>query len=95
MHDVKPFQDVALRNYKTMIQIGIAPEMARMVLPMSTYTEWYWTGSLLAFSRVCELRLMPDAQKETREIARLISDRCEQLFPVCWKYLLTERVIVE
>ena len=86
-HDVKPFQDVALRNYKTMIQMGIAPEMARMVLPLSTYTEWYWTGSLYAFSRVCALRLQPDTQKETRDIAEIISSECAKLFPVCWRYL--------
>ena len=86
-HDVKPFQDVALRNYKTMIQMGIAPEMARMVLPLSTYTEWYWTGSLYAFSRVCALRLQPDTQKETRDIAEIIASECAKLFPVCWRYL--------
>ena len=87
-HDVKPFQDVALRNYKTMIQLGIAPEMARMVLPMSTYTEWYWTGSVYAFSRVCKLRLQPDAQKETQELVKMICATIEPLFPESWGQLL-------
>ena len=83
-HDVKPFQDVALRNYKTMLQIGIAPEQARMVLPQSTYTEWYWTGNLYSFSRVCKLRLQPDAQKETRDTVQGIADICYRLFPISW-----------
>ena len=54
--------------YRDMLDVGVAPEQARMVLPQNTYTEWYWTGSLYAFSRVCNLRCQPDAQKETRDI---------------------------
>jgi len=78
----------ALDIYAKLIQEGVAPEQARMVLPLSTYTEWYWTGSLMAFSRVCNLRLTDDAQEETREIARQISDECTILFPISWKYLV-------
>ena len=59
-----------------------------MVLPLSTYTEWYWTGSLAAFARVCNLRLTPDAQEETQEIARQISEYCARMFPISWKYLV-------
>ena len=73
--------------YRDMLDVGVAPEQARMVLPQNTYTEWYWTGSLYAFSRVCKLRVQEDAQKETQDVAQLIADRCEQLFPVCWKEL--------
>jgi len=61
------------------------------VLPQSTYTEWYWTGSLYAFSRVCTLRIQKDAQKETRTVAEELSTRCEQLFPVSWEMIQTER----
>jgi thymidylate synthase ThyX len=42
--------------------------MARMVLPQNMMTEWYWTGSLMAFARVCNLRNKPDSQEETRMI---------------------------
>ena len=79
--------DLAVETYQQMLDVGVAPEQARMVLPQNTYTEWYWTGSLYAFSRVCKLRVQEDAQKETQDVAQLIADRCEQLFPVCWKEL--------
>ena len=78
----------ALDLYKKLIDEGVAPEQARMVLPLSTYTEWYWTGSLMAFARVCNLRMSDDAQEETQEIARQISEHCAILFPISWKYLV-------
>ena len=78
----------AIDLYKKLIDAGVAPEQARMVLPLSTYTEWYWTGSLAAFARVCKLRLSSDAQEETQEIARQISEHCAILFPISWKYLV-------
>lgn len=80
-------EGTALESYKKLLEAGVAPEMARMVLPQSTYTEWYWTGSVAAFSRVCGLRLKPDTQQETRIIAQGISDIIEPLFPVSWKAL--------
>ena len=74
--------------YKELLEQGVAPEQARLVLPQAMYTEWYWTGSLAAFARVCTLRLSSDAQEETREIARQIGDFCAKLFPISWKYLV-------
>ena len=61
--------------------------MARMVLPQSMMTEWYWTGTLYAFSRVCELRCAKDTQEETRKIADKIDEICDEEFPYSWKYL--------
>lgn len=80
--------DGCLRVYQSMIKSGVSPEQARMVLPQSMYTQWYWTGSLMAFSRVCNLRLDPHAQKETQQVAQLISDIIQPLFPVSWKELI-------
>ena len=77
--------------YKELLEQGVAPEQARMILPLSMYTEWYWTGSLSAFARVCNLRMEPDAQEETQEIARQIDEICAKLFPVSWKYLVQYR----
>jgi len=73
--------------YKELLEQGVAPEQARMILPLSMYTEWYWTGSLAAFARICNLRMEPDAQEETQEIARQISVECATKFPISWKYL--------
>ena len=74
--------------YTHLLELGVAPEQARMVLPQSMYTEWYWTGSLYAFSRICNLRLSGDAQLETREIAQQISEQTNKKFPISWKYLM-------
>jgi len=76
--------------YDAMIENGIAPEQARMVLPQSMYTEWYWTGSLAAYARMCGLRLDPHAQAETREIAQMCADIIQPLFPVSWEALMKE-----
>ncbi len=76
-----------LNTYEIMIDSGVCPEQARAILPQSTYTEWYWTGSLYAFSRVCKLRLAKDAQAETRQVADQISERCKINFPISWKHL--------
>ena len=67
--------------YNTMISAGVAPEQARLVLPMATVTEWIWTGSLMAFIRVCKERLAPDAQAETRDVAKEIHTCLKQNFP--------------
>jgi thymidylate synthase (FAD) len=76
-----------LSTYDIMIDAGVCPEQARAVLPQSAYTEWYWTGSLYAFSRVCKLRRAKDAQAETRQVADQISERCKINFPISWRHL--------
>ena len=75
------------KTYGILLEMGVAPEQARMVLPQSMMTEWYWTGSLAAWSRVCRLRISDDAQAETERIAQDISREMRQLFPVSWAAL--------
>ena len=70
--------------YSKLLDKGIAPEQARMVLPQSTMTEWYWSGSLYAFAKMCGLRLKPDTQYETRLVAEQIGDKMIELFPESW-----------
>ena len=77
-------ETVALKNYNRMLEAGVAPEQARMILPQSMMTEWYWSGTLYAFARICNLRCAEDAQYETRIVANLINDECERLFPISW-----------
>lgn len=79
----------AVETYYYLLKIGVCPEQARMVLPQSMYTEWYWTGSLAAYARVCKLRLDPHSQKETQEIAKMIDKEMEKLYPVSWKELMS------
>ena len=78
---------IALETYEHMLSRGVCPEQARMVLPQSMMTEWIWSGSLMAFARVCKQRLDPHAQIETREVAEQISTLLEENFPCSWKSL--------
>ena len=74
--------------YDQMVYDGCAPEQARMVLPQSTMTEWYWSGSLDAFAAMCKLRCASDTQYESRLVAYQISDSMKELFPVSWEALM-------
>jgi len=72
----------SLTLYHDMINAGVCPEQARMVLPQSTMTEWYWSGSLDAFMDMCNLRCKLDTQYETRLVAEYIQSEMIKLFPV-------------
>ena len=86
-HNLETTMESCLILYNTMIQKGVAPEQARMVLPQSMMTEWYWSGTVYAFARVCNLRCKPDTQKETQDVANVIDKLADEAFPYCWKYL--------
>jgi thymidylate synthase (FAD) len=81
------FYRSALYEYQTLLEAGVAPEQSRMVLPQSTMTEWWWSGSLDAFADMCNLRCKPDTQIETRIVANQISNHMRELFPVSWRAL--------
>jgi len=86
---VKEVADKALGDYKKMLVQGICPEQARMVLPQSTMTEWYWSGSLDAFIDMCNLRCKEDTQLETRLVADCIRSEMIKLFPVSVEALVS------
>lgn len=79
--------DNMVRRYVMGIRDGLCPEQARMFLPLNTYTEWVWTGSLYAWARVYNQRTDPTAQQETRQLVLTLDDICGQLYPVSWKAL--------
>ena len=79
-----------LKAYNDLLEHGVAPEQARMVLPQSTMTEWYWSGSLDAFADMCNLRCKSDTQYETRLVAWHINRHMDRLFPVSWAALRDE-----
>ena len=85
--NVDHFHDIALKVYTQMIDEGVAPEQARMVLPQSMMTEWYWSGSLDAFADMCALRCKPDTQYESQLVANQIDDMMSDKFPVSWEAL--------
>ena len=85
--NVEYHNNVMLQLYKQQLDEGVSPEQARMVLPQSMMTEWYWSGSLFAFAKMCGLRLKEDTQAETRIVAEKIEDCLKDIFPVSWEAL--------
>ena len=86
-HNLDTTMKSCLVLYNALLQKGVAPEQARMVLPQSMMTEWYWSGTVYAFARVCNLRCKPDTQKETQDVANVIDKLADEAFPYCWMYL--------
>jgi len=82
---------VALDCYMDMIAGGVAPEMARTVLPLSMHTEWIWTGSLLFWSRIVKQRIDNHAQQESQEVAAMIRDAVAPIAPVSWQALMSTK----
>lgn len=78
----------SIASYNKLLGVGVAPEQARMVLPLNTMTEWIWSGSLMAFARVCNQRLDSHAQHETQEIAHMIYNLVPKEFEHSWKALV-------
>ena len=86
-YNMETTMESCLILYNSLLQKGVAPEQARMVLPQSMMTEWYWSGTLYAFARVCNLRCKPDTQLETQEVANEIDRLTNEAFPRSWKHL--------
>lgn len=70
IHKMKDVVLYAKNTYKELIDQGISKELARTILPLSLNTTFIWTGSMLSFLHLFELRLKPDAQVETRNVVR-------------------------
>ena len=87
-YSAAPLYAYAYQCYSNMLDDGICPEQARMVLPQSMYTEWYWTGSLAAWARVCQQRLDRHTQRETQDVAKMLDKEMEKLYPISWKALM-------
>ena len=91
LDEVYECDEYVLSTYRKLIVAGVAPEQARMVLPQSMMTEWYWSGSLDAFADMCNLRCAGDTQLETRLVANQICNSMKELFPVSWFALRLEK----
>ena len=84
---IEYYHEKAWQAYDQLLNEGVAPEQARMILPQSMMTEWYWSGTLYAFAKMCGLRLKEDTQAETRIVAEKIEDVMMKLYPVSWEAL--------
>jgi thymidylate synthase (FAD) len=80
--------DFARKSYEDLLAMGIAPELARIILPQSAMTQWIETASLMAYARICKLRLDSHAQVEIQELAQQVTGIIQPLFPVSWAALM-------
>lgn len=81
-------EKTSLQNYKDLISANVCPEQARMVLPQSLMTEWTWSGTIGAFAKMCRERLHPDAQYESRLVAKQVYEYLKAYYPVSSKALV-------
>jgi len=72
----------AQRSYTELRSLGVAKEQARCVMPVSQYSEVYWTASLQAVLHFLSLRLDSHAQWEIREYAKAVRELILAIFPV-------------
>ena len=90
--DVDFVNHTAITAYNDLLADGVAPEQARMLLPQSLMTEWWWSGSLDAFADMCKLRLASDTQAETRLVAETIDNSMSVLYTYSWNALMDREV---
>jgi thymidylate synthase (FAD) len=82
--------DVCLNTYNKLLEMKVAPEIARSILPQGMYTEFIETGSLAAYVRLCNLRMDSHAQREIQEYAKAVCDLIEPSFPHSWKAMMNK-----
>ena len=78
------FNDVMqniLKSYDQLLDLGVAKEQARMILPLNQYTEVYWTASFQAIMNFIDLRDEDTAQWEIREYAKAMKEMMMEIYP--------------
>lgn len=78
------FMELSIEQYELLLGAGVCEEQARFVLPQGCLVNWYWTGSLYAFARFFNLRADTHSQLEIQELARMVGEVIEPLFPMSW-----------
>ena len=71
--------------YESLLGYGLSKELARMVLPLNTYTAWYWQANLHNILHLLTLRLNPHAQYECRVYAEAMHELLKPVFPAVIK----------
>jgi thymidylate synthase (FAD) len=70
-----------LSSYKKLLDVGVAKEQARMILPLNQYTEVYWTASFQAIMNFIVLRDESTAQWEIQQYAKVIKELMFDIYP--------------
>ena len=93
VYSIEKAANEALKLYNDLLASGVSREQARMVLPQSTYTEYWATANLLNIIKFLRLRLASDAQWEIRMMAQAMAEFVHDKFPetyeTCREYFLT------
>lgn len=84
--------ETIFKHYNEYIQKGVAREVARAILPLSTYTEWYWKMDLHNLLHFLELRMEFHAQKEIRVYAEAIAEFVKRKCPLVWEAFVEHRL---
>lgn len=79
--------NAAIHLYEKMIEDDVAPEQARFILPQGVEVNWTWTGNLLAFANFYNKRSDSHAQVEIQQLAKMVREVIEPLFPISWAAL--------
>lgn len=82
----------SLITYQQLLDGGVAPEQARMILPQNLMTTFYMSGNLRNWQNFLQLRLDPHSQKETRDVAVMIAAIIKELWPISYEALIHEHV---
>ncbi|AEP29920.1 FAD-dependent thymidylate synthase [Brumicola nitratireducens] len=77
----------AVSNYDYLLELGVAEEQARFVLPQGCEVNWVWTGNLVSFANFVNKRSKSDAQGEIQDLAKQVNDVIAPLFPHSWAAL--------
>ncbi len=72
--------------YNQLLNMGVAREQARIILPLTTYTRFYWKMNLRNILHFIKLRTAEDAQWETRQYANVIAQEVKNHFPIVWRH---------
>lgn len=80
----------SLYEYEEALARGVCEEQARFYLPQGCMVNWYWTGSVAAFARFAKQRLDSHAQVEIQDLAKMVDQIIEPLFPISWAALMGE-----
>jgi thymidylate synthase (FAD) len=83
--ELKSEQSALYQSYSSMLDAGVARELARVNLPLSLYTEWYWQIDLHNLFHFLRLRLDPHAQYEIREYAQVLARCAKAVAPLAYE----------
>jgi thymidylate synthase (FAD) len=82
---LKENRETAYAQYESFLEENIARELARVVLPLSVYTQFYWQMNLHNLLHFLRLRMDPHAQKEIRDFANQVAVCTQAVAPAAWE----------